>query len=416
MAALNKELRHNVHKTHLLCLLAHGTQLNGQCDGPLLQAILLSMLPPALAVGCSGSLQSQGSLRKLLKWFLACKDQLFAALDSAHTGDSLPQCLSGTMKLSSTQALVALLRGIGFTVRLILALNPVPFKAIPKQRPSTSKVPEEGIVSPETPLKSVALSPAGGGEGSSATFLRLMQECGSVDQPSGSSRKAGEVRSEEKEVCKGKLQKSVGKNQSHGRGKKRRAIALLCDKQKRVKRNFTGSSNESTTSPCSVLNPDPSNSASSFARFRVTRKTTQHKRQQQSTTMSITSPYFDQGQELRGKAYEENDYSSNSSESDDCTAVKRKAKLQRMKKGKDRDGSWEENTTPGTGQRGLRGRKRNSQNVGRKETAKGKKSTKVRDGSPMEELFEGRKESTSHANQEGEKTQKALYGKESILY
>ena len=422
MAAFNKELRHNVHKTHLLCLLAHCMQLNGQCDGSLLQAIFLSILPPDLAVGCSGSLQSEGSLRKLMKWFLACKDQIFAAVDSTHSGDSLPQCPSGTIKLSSTQALVALLRAIGFSVRLILALDPVPFKSIPKQRTSMSKAPQKDIVSPETPLKSLALSPTGGGEGSSATFLRLMQECGSVDQPSrevGEVREAGEVRDEEEVkveegVYEEKLQRTVGNLQSGIRGKKHRATALPCDKQKRAKRNFTSSSNESATSPSSALNPSPSDSnkaTSSLACFRATRKATQHKRQQQqSTTMSITSPYFNQGGELRGEEYEENDCSSNSSESDDFTAVRRKATLQRVKKGKGRDGNWKENTR----QRGLRGRKRSSQNVGRKrEAVEGKKITKVRDSSPVEELVEGRKESTSHASQEGEKGRpKELYGED----
>ena len=44
LAAFNKEIRHNQHKVHLLCLVARGLYLSRQCDDIVRQGLLLSVL------------------------------------------------------------------------------------------------------------------------------------------------------------------------------------------------------------------------------------------------------------------------------------------------------------------------------------------------------------------------------------
>lgn len=44
IAAFNKEIRHNQHKVHLLCLVARGLYLSRQCDDIVRQGLLLSVL------------------------------------------------------------------------------------------------------------------------------------------------------------------------------------------------------------------------------------------------------------------------------------------------------------------------------------------------------------------------------------
>ena len=50
IAAFNKEIRHNQHKVHLLCLVARGLYLSRQCDDIIKQGLLLSVLGKELTV------------------------------------------------------------------------------------------------------------------------------------------------------------------------------------------------------------------------------------------------------------------------------------------------------------------------------------------------------------------------------
>ena len=50
LAAFNKDIRHNQHKVHLLCLVARGLYLSRQCDNIIRQGLLLSVLGEKLTV------------------------------------------------------------------------------------------------------------------------------------------------------------------------------------------------------------------------------------------------------------------------------------------------------------------------------------------------------------------------------
>ncbi|XP_042474512.1 DNA repair protein RAD4-like isoform X1 [Zingiber officinale] len=68
-SAKDKELAELVHKVHLLCLLARGRIVDDVCNDPLIQASLLSLLPPSLlAVGEIQKLTANG-LYYLVNWF-----------------------------------------------------------------------------------------------------------------------------------------------------------------------------------------------------------------------------------------------------------------------------------------------------------------------------------------------------------
>lgn len=123
MAAFNKELRCNLHKVHLLCLVSHGLMLSDQCDDQLLQAILLSLLPREHIYG-NPELYKQESLLKLLKWFLARAFQLSKHIESSHPDSQF-------QSLTAVQLLVALMRAVSLRTRLVLVLEPLPFKKPP---------------------------------------------------------------------------------------------------------------------------------------------------------------------------------------------------------------------------------------------------------------------------------------------
>jgi len=123
VAAFNKELRCNLHKVHLLCLVSHGLMLSDQCDDQLLQAILLSLLPREHIYG-NPELYKQESLLKLLKWFLARAFQLSKNIESSHPDSQF-------QSLTAVQLLVALMRAVSLRTRLVLVLEPLPFKKPP---------------------------------------------------------------------------------------------------------------------------------------------------------------------------------------------------------------------------------------------------------------------------------------------
>ena len=70
--AFDCELRHNIHKTSLLCLLVQGLQLNQSSCDPLLQARLFFVVPRELHQNLSGN------LHKLLEWFVVLKNNILS--------------------------------------------------------------------------------------------------------------------------------------------------------------------------------------------------------------------------------------------------------------------------------------------------------------------------------------------------
>lgn len=122
----NKELKENIHKCNLLCLLAHGQKLNKQCNQSLVQAQILSLLPCEMGT----DRHDKASVKQLLDWFILNHSTLLE--------------FGVGLEMSSVQLAVALYRSVGITARLVLNLTPLPFKTPPaSEKTSTSKVPKD---------------------------------------------------------------------------------------------------------------------------------------------------------------------------------------------------------------------------------------------------------------------------------
>ena len=138
VATFNRELRYTLHKVHLLCLVAHGLQLSQQCACPVLQAILLSMVPRELCC-LETHPPSRESLQKLLRWFSAESVTLRKTVEA-----SCPEFCCSVV----SQLLVALLMAVGLRARVVLVLDPVPFKAAGKKPQSRDSGEEIAKTSP----------------------------------------------------------------------------------------------------------------------------------------------------------------------------------------------------------------------------------------------------------------------------
>ena len=115
-----------MHKTHLLCLVSHGIHQTKLCDCPPLQAVLLSLVVNQRSLYRDNPARyDRDLLLKLLKWFVAQKQEMQRAVSDFDTG---------FRKLSVTLLLVALLRVLRLRTRLIMVLNPRSYKPV-----STSK-------------------------------------------------------------------------------------------------------------------------------------------------------------------------------------------------------------------------------------------------------------------------------------
>lgn len=71
LTAFEKELRLQLHKVNLLCLLAQGMFLSQQCNDPTLQCILMSMLAAGPQELLSDQLLGHSNIKllKFVKWF-----------------------------------------------------------------------------------------------------------------------------------------------------------------------------------------------------------------------------------------------------------------------------------------------------------------------------------------------------------
>lgn len=115
IAAYNTALQQNLHKAHLLCLLANALQLSGHCDQCLPQSLVLSVLPSNLLP----SPPAKDSLHRLLTWYKGTGADALVRVLTDHC------CVEG---LSIVQVFVTLLRAAGLKARLVLALCPVHFR------------------------------------------------------------------------------------------------------------------------------------------------------------------------------------------------------------------------------------------------------------------------------------------------
>jgi len=128
----NKELKENLHKCNLLCLLSHGMKLNRQCNQQLIQAQLLSLLSTELITDN----YDKHDVMKVLNWFTSKHDVVLE--------------FSVGLDMSSVQLGVSLFRFLGISTRLVLNLNPLPFKEKPASAKKTS-ISKKKSGSSETP-------------------------------------------------------------------------------------------------------------------------------------------------------------------------------------------------------------------------------------------------------------------------
>ena len=122
----NKELKENLHKCNLLCLLAHGLKLNKQCNQTLVQAQILSFLPCEMVT----DKYDKGDVKQLLDWFILNHNSLLE--------------IGIGLDMSLVQLAVALYRSVGIATRLVLNLTPLPFKTLPSsKKTNTNNTPKD---------------------------------------------------------------------------------------------------------------------------------------------------------------------------------------------------------------------------------------------------------------------------------
>lgn len=127
----DKEFAELVHKAHLLCLIARGRIVDNACNDPLLQASLLSMVPPQISfhdTQCTSVLE----LGPLVKWFQSTFQICPEKGISSHLTDAQEDFTTGLLSALGSQAgsgeevaalSVALFRGLGLTARYVAVLD-----------------------------------------------------------------------------------------------------------------------------------------------------------------------------------------------------------------------------------------------------------------------------------------------------
>ncbi|KAJ5225846.1 hypothetical protein N7468_007071 [Penicillium chermesinum] len=200
LTTTEKELRLNVHKTHLLCLLAHVNMRNRWCNDPQLQTFLRSMVPkdvirllhpPAAKLGYQKSVSFMNGLNEVADIFSKRFRVTYPGLRRSHWADNETQrkqkmesiMLEGEMISSrddfrsqgetmqgsrdfGAQLFCALLRSLTIEARIICSLQPLPLggsvkpDTTPEETNSQSTVPPDKNTSPVDSQKNMSEPPA----------------------------------------------------------------------------------------------------------------------------------------------------------------------------------------------------------------------------------------------------------------
>lgn len=134
----DKEFAELVHKTHLLCLIARGRLVDAACDDPVLQASLLSVVPPQIHFHDT-ECTSASELGPFVKWFQTtfriCSDkELTSSSSHLSSKEDLTSCLFKALHNQAGSGeevaalFVSLLRALGFTARYVSVLDVLPLK------------------------------------------------------------------------------------------------------------------------------------------------------------------------------------------------------------------------------------------------------------------------------------------------
>ncbi|KAK4602389.1 hypothetical protein RGQ29_011440 [Quercus rubra] len=124
-SAEDKELAELVHKVHLLCMLARGRLVDRACDDPLIQASLLSLLPPHLLNIAKVTELTADALCPLVLWF----QNSFRVKSSTNAERSFPLALAFALETHEgtpeeiVALSVALFRALNLTTRFVSILD-----------------------------------------------------------------------------------------------------------------------------------------------------------------------------------------------------------------------------------------------------------------------------------------------------
>ncbi|XP_065066947.1 DNA repair protein complementing XP-C cells homolog [Rhopilema esculentum] len=119
MRKFQNEVKTNLHKSHLVCLVARQILLNRTCNDLTLKALWLSLIPTSM-LKLPTSKWELAELRKFLNWF-----QL-QDIDNLHI--SLQKINRKPKRIPQIQLFVAALRAIGLQARLVMSLQPITWK------------------------------------------------------------------------------------------------------------------------------------------------------------------------------------------------------------------------------------------------------------------------------------------------
>ncbi|KAL4645960.1 DNA repair protein complementing XP-C cells [Arapaima gigas] len=154
MKRFNKELLVDMHKVHLLCLIANGIFRNRLCSEPDLLAIALSLLPAHFTIASPEDVDTS-FLSSLLKWFGATftLNPELPEEPQETARDVLEKrfgSLSARDHQEMTHLFLVVLRSLQLFCRLVISLQPLPLKAAPEK----NKAKAAGSAPKQSPTKS----------------------------------------------------------------------------------------------------------------------------------------------------------------------------------------------------------------------------------------------------------------------
>uniref|UniRef100_A0A3B4UWM5 Xeroderma pigmentosum, complementation group C n=1 Tax=Seriola dumerili TaxID=41447 RepID=A0A3B4UWM5_SERDU len=154
----------DTHKVHLMCLIASGMFRNRVCSEPDLLAITLSLLPPHFGLVAKERID-HNYLSGLLRWFratftlnpsLPCEERP----DPRALLERRLASLSARTHQEMTHLFLLVLRSLQLFCRLVLSLQPIPFKPPSGKGATTSTaVPGKSQETPKTPSPEPKVSP-----------------------------------------------------------------------------------------------------------------------------------------------------------------------------------------------------------------------------------------------------------------
>ncbi|XP_078731040.1 DNA repair protein complementing XP-C cells [Lampetra fluviatilis] len=247
-----KEVQLDLHKVHLLCLLANGMHRSAVCSSLALRALALSLLPTQLASSPSTN-HDLAFLARLLTWFnftFRVDEEEEEVQGGTAQGALMTEVL--TARFSSRTArsaeelshlFLVVVRALGITSRLVLSLQPLPLKAAaaePKVGRSAQTKTRKGTSKQQESARQGPGDFVGGGDGSARVERgkrgEARKKSSSATSQSGDVSKAERIKEEgkgekvEEEEEDGKIRKRQGAGENEGKRRSPRVSAQQSSK------------------------------------------------------------------------------------------------------------------------------------------------------------------------------------------